>query len=506
MDFSNYLNVAGYIIIISFPFCFCHQPEIPSKKEVLKYLIMHYFQTNQSILENSFKTFPRKRDFYRSIERKPNSFDAFFPIIKFVADALNATLITEKYASETKIYTTLQVYPNVRLFGAQYTLENLTKYFSGETNKFQTDYTVTQLFPLDNNFAYCDTPRNRLSAWDVEFLVSAFSWDLWAFVLLSMVIVVVAELTINFRKQGWKNIKVLDLICMVVFSFTEGIEVPKSMHKSFILTFWLMVAYILADLYSGVLTSVMISPSEEKSIDFISELASDNYSLVFPSKGAFTKLKVSTDYYKTKEGNKASSLQNDLRAIIMMMKKVNFIDVNEQGLLQSANANDMAVHQLAFKARTCIVDNWISAINMIDSVRKLLDKKKGRHLHCYIGKRLLPSGTRYSFYVSLVKDYNGILLTKAARATMEAGIFLYWRDESLGLGYSDRVQERSRLINPTKLKYKFEENDLAALKIEGNLSTAFFLWAVCMGICGICFIVEMIVVNRRLCFCGLKGN
>lgn len=105
--------------------------------------------------------------------------------------------------------------------------------------------------------------------------------------------------------------------------------------------------------------------------------------------------------------------------------------------------------------------------------------------HCYLGKQLIHGGEWYHIITSPMQRR----IRDLAVYLQEGGFIVYWHNEMNSLGSSKRVQDRSKVISPTKIKYDFEQN-LDNIQIEGRILTVFFLWGVCVAISIVVFIIE----------------
>lgn len=65
------------------------------------------------------------------------------------------------------------------------------------------------------------------------------------------------------------------------------------------------------------------------------------------------------------------------------------------------------------------------------------------------------------------------ILYRYSQRLYARGIEQYWDTEYLAMYAGHRVQERSRVISPTKMVYDFG-HDVIALQLEGNIAAMFF--------------------------------
>ncbi len=116
---------------------------------------------------------------------------------------------------------------------------------------------------------------------------------------------------------------------------------------------------------------------------------------------------------------------------------------------------------------------------------------KATNKHCYIGQKLISSGSLYQ----IVTPPKGGKHVKLAKALFESGIYSYWYTELGKIQYSTRVQDRAKVKGPTKIIYEFEETIMSSeklepLKLEGRIKTVFFSVAVNFILSYLCFTLE----------------
>jgi len=83
-------------------------------------------------------------------------------------------------------------------------------------------------------------------------------------------------------------------------------------------------------------------------------------------------------------------------------------------------------------------------------------------------------------------------LKLAAERVNESGIYKFWMDEFSKILFSNRVQDRSKVISPTNVQSGFESG-FSPLQLQGKILTVVFLWGTCLVICLISFVFELIV-------------
>lgn len=150
------------------------------------------------------------------------------------------------------------------------------------------------------------------------------------------------------------------------------------------------------------------------------------------------------------------------------------------------------IEAISFSDNVLTMWFWPYLVSMINRANDLLWQKKVKDRHCYVGKELISSGQVF-FAIS---PPNSKKMRKITLSLVEVGIYKYWRDESIQLAYSQRVQDRVKVVSPTRLKYNNSMTAFTALGMKGKVLTVFFLWAVCILLSCTCFVMEKWVVKR----------
>lgn len=148
-------------------------------------------------------------------------------------------------------------------------------------------------------------------------------------------------------------------------------------------------------------------------------------------------------------------------------------------------------HFVYSDSKTVTVSTWCLVIMTLNKAYEYiketgLSKPGTITKHCYLGKHLIHGGEWYHIVTVPPKQKRVGHLTEYLQ---QGGFIAYWHDEMSSLAYSERVQDRSKVISRTKIKYDFGQN-LDSIQIEGKVLTVFFLWGVCVGISIVVFIIE----------------
>ncbi len=456
--------------------CFESQHTLASS---LKYLVMNYYQAPQSVLQDTFKSFYRKRDFFRVPSRNFNFFAPTYNSFKAIADVNNISLITDKYLQTANISNNdcINFYPTVWTFPeAPYSFKKIFNNKSlpeNQTTKYET--TIIPIPSLDFNFVYCDVPKLRHELpWNMEPLYNAFKRKVWILEIFSIFGVVI---TLNYAVNQATFSETIFVTLGLIFP--DGIDLGNRFKRVPLLYFWLFACFNLSIHYSAIITSTVISPPKESSFSFLSEIAKSNISLLFDSKTAFQVVNTSVRNQIRKRGN-----NEDILALNQVLK--NFVTKVRILGKEPHSGEREGAGVLVSQRKIVLVHMWHFVITYFDEVANLFSNLSPhkRPVHCYLGKRLIPSGAMYMVFVLPGNGYKNELKISILHL-MESGIYMYWRMEYIQLVHSRRVQDRSKVISSTKVIYDFEDVVISPLLLEGKISTVFFLWFVCLT--GVCF-------------------
>lgn len=458
-----------------------------AQKKVPKYLVMNYFNLPQSFLEATFINFSRKRDYYRTADHQVNSFGPIFLSFKALADHLNSTLITDNYYQQVNPPTELnltQIYPAVWTFpGAPYSISGVLEkhsFLGGNSS----DISIIADPAIDMNFVYCDIPKlKKEKPWNIGTLIFSFQNSVW-FVFLLSALVLNIFLHIKFYNQANNS--------DIAFSIL-GLVLPGALKLSnkFIYTplfyLWSLCCLVVCNHYTAIITSSLISPSEEEALSYLPELFENGFELMFESLVGLTLINASVQHVVA--GNHSTSNQDQI-TLYKMLENLNPKYIFKDELHKDTDYL-IGPRILANNRGTVSVALWNFVTELIYNVNSLFDKNispQQRPVHCYLGKRLIPLGVLYQIFV----PPGGIHIGKIAQKLTESGIYTYWREEYIQLRHSARVQDRSRVISPTKILYDFEQATTAPLGLEGKISSVFFVCFVCLIFSFLVFILEQL--------------
>lgn len=460
------------------------------------YLILNFFQTSQRGLEKFIKDFSRKRDLFKTQSNTLTQIGGYSGCLRIIAEYENLTLVTRKYAAQnlkpSQLTKSSFVDPVVwAIPNATYTLINLT--FQNWQKSRQHKITILQVPGLGLNFGYCEKLTfANIRPWSIEILTFPLQKETW------LALFAVTALTIISYDWVYKASYKIDmpLIYLLICSLlSTSLANFRSMPKTMFLFVWIISNYIISIFYAASVTSVILVPSEEHSWGYLRNMVDQNYSQVIRHEMMINFLKAATlsnlksNTILTKN-NELSDTQKDLNALLKSINKT-----FPPNITDTWAAEKHAVNQIAYGTKTFIVDSWPSVIYMINQAIKLLREKPRQEtkIRCHLGKTVIAKQNVFSVYHSPESSKVDWL----ARQTMDSGLFMYWWKEMIELRYSERVQDRMRVVSPTKIVHGMNGNSMEAPKISGYISSVFCLWVTCALICLLALGIENLVFYQK---------
>lgn len=450
-------------------------------------------------LNRALNYFFKIRDYhFGSKFNPPNTGYPSLIILHIAATSINSTVIVEREVCQVtghcnqalalpfprvlSSYTVAQVYskPILHLWKQAYlptkhSLERFHKSFSHSSEMKQMPiFVLTRDLKL--NFLYCSLPKKlTISAWTFTLFTDPFDQLTWKFLSTSFVLVAAILIISDSRNRDISRVFILTL-CATLQLGTEPISRFPAL---FIL--WMTTSLILVCFYSGEITSAVISPPQDDVITEISEMRDRNYSLNFRSQ--FVRLSLESS---TKSMKRNTTAKTNLELFL-----------NRSILLGRFTREDMAEFCLA--DGRFLMDNWALTLNFMHTCHMMVipywaktEKDKARR--CHVGQELVRVDEEY---LVVLPPGNG-RLAGAIRRMHQAGIIQRWGQEMQGMVASTRVQDRVRILGPTKVKVE-EEVTVIALKMDGKSKTVFVLWLICVMISFVALGSELVMKLIRLC-------
>lgn len=384
---------------------------------------------------------------------------------------VNATLISRKLLKSKKLK--VESYPEIlfavesvqwfETWGAplkywrQHYIKTTFKSSSAERPNF------VQVESHQNSFVYCAfLRRETISLWEFSLFTEPFDYWIWLLFLASFVFIFPLS-SVTFSGTS------VSQVVISIFSGMFSLGTCRLSRRSKLCTVWLLMCLILGHLYSGEMSSELISPRKKYVMRWIDELDRKRYKMTMTEKEDSSQ--------KTFIGN-GTRKGSILSRLYRKVRIVNKSDLN---------------NQLLFEKRSFTMREWAEAHALSRTLRKMSrrQKKRGnrkRRRFCHVGQEVIDMGPR--FFIALPpKNYR---LAQVFGKLIEAGIYQRWTFEQDAMRHSRRVQERSRVISPTKVLQRKSE-EFKELALEGKTVTIFLLWMTCVIISAGIFFLECIL-------------
>lgn len=402
-----------------------------------------------------------------------------FIIEDLVATALNATLIAsghpeyqEEFGTNPRILPGLQHYDH-----DERTIEHVwNKFYCPFSNKScknpaggrePAGMVLVQKFPF--NFVYCGTPMMRHNSfWNFSLFTDPF--DCWTW--LSTIVTLVCVSFLAFAHPSNVNFYVGFFLSLSAL-FEGGVAVKG---HSILFTIWMLAGVLLATLYSGHVTSKVISPIPEESLTELRQLESDNFTLIFDS-SVWPDMLNSSVHAQT--GSDYAPEEITTLGRIMSSSGIELYDKPE--FIYELAISTRKVASAMLWPWTLGVATAASKIAFENDKPNLVDRNIRKK--CYIGKKLIPSGEAV-FGFTPPGSYD---LSVAFQKLVEAGLVYRFIDEYFAQIHSSRVQDRQRVISPTNLADG--RKSFVPLSMVGETAAILRLWMLCLGISFSCFAV-----------------
>lgn len=442
-------------------------------------VIFHLYDFRQEWVEFMFARLSRKRDYY--IHNSDPDFQAYgkdlviyapiFLLFKQVADYLNHTFVSDNCAKQLNL--TLNLYPQAffavnEFDGATYKLNSLWKTFMRNVNI--SDIGLLRVAYSDLNFAYCDIPKlTEEPFWKIDHLANAFKIEVWLTVLQGFLLSLFVTYLSKYKIKITQNEKRIRLLFSFVSTLLSNplFELQKLSRQHKLLIAWAFSSLVLNNLYTAVITSVVIIPPEEDSITEISQLFYKNYTLIFRTQYDFSIVNASARQHQSYPNNFVHKSLSDKIDDFTFLAKI----LDKGYNITNKYANKFG-KILAFRRKVAVVYLWAHVIRFInDANAAMSDDPRKRPFHCYIGKRLIPSGKLFQLFI----PPNGQRFRMISQSLLETGFYKYWYGELYQMQFSPRVQERSRVLSATKVRYDFLEIGPTTIKLGGRIKSLFFL-------------------------------
>lgn len=347
------------------------------------------------------------------------------------------------------------------------------KYFRNCTQegRKQNDKTSAAIIQMDaswNNFAYCSRPRKELGSLSpLELFQITAGSSVW--ICLGLCLVLISILIKDKHDYSYKIITTLSVLISPGMSGTLS-----SNSKLFIL--WTFVCLLWTTFYSGLLTSVVISPGPEIRLNTISELLEKNRTVIFHEVRRYTILKESVKETLGWRQTKNSSSFHEKIALKRLL---------EGAVLLQNSSEENFLSKLVSDEKVATVSSRGYAASVAISASQYIKDKNIKHKKCFPGKQ--PVTPVNTFFLAISQESQK--LAGIFQVLMEAGFYDRWIREFHGMATFKRVQDRGKV--DFSLSRVMEPDPPKTLELsEGKLKNVFILWGICLSASLCCMVVE----------------
>lgn len=413
-------------------------------------LILKDTFTGQEHISLTLGNFSRLRDVH---SRPP---PATFIVVHYaylVAQGINATLVSINSLLQTfnsqDIKESIQEFPTI-----QYQVfKRMSKTFMEQRKRnYSTQIPILLTEQISCNFAY--------SGKTIEAHQDMFSFILKLLRLADTaswicIVVSASGVMVLIGQCARKRSSIQGSIIIASFSvlITCGMSGVTRL-KSLIFVTWMFGCIVLTTYYSGVLTSLVISPPSEVTITTFAELIKKNYMLAY---GRQSLLDFMRETVLSSLEVRNNSFGDRIADAFRKASVKNY--ENSEGLLETM-----------IKENVATIVTWQTAISWATKGNTMIATKRIKYRKFYIGEELRFANNIYYIFTGRRKEKMSRIFCRI----VEAGLYLIWRKESAGVITSTRVQSRSRIANPTRLA--MEMDPVEALGLEGELTHVVYLW------------------------------
>lgn len=453
------------------------------------HLLLDFYEIDQKFLEVVFRDYGKLPDYYCTVDHPCIGMTraTLCVLANILAEAINFTLIAPGHPSyednglHPKIYPALQELDN----------ENRTvtkvwsNYFScvppGKWRRKEAPELIKTQF-LDLNFVYCAAVQKQHdSIWEFSLFTDPFDFWIWMGLLVALVLVSWLAFS-SFKGNGALSFQVVSSLEPLLSPGIGGFD-----KKSLLFVLWMLTTMVLVIFYSGVLTSVVISPSPEVSLETVSDLEKNNYSFILPN-SVWIRL-IQAISMASLSGNLFTPMDYDHVRRIAKSNEIRIYRSYPKFLFEMSSVNEKVASFMMWPLalRTASLAANVISAEEASASRKIKKRK------CYVGKKMVRVGEAYL----AVTPPGSMLLGSVFRRLVDSGIAGRWWDEFIAMGYSMRVQDRRRVISPTEI-LSDEGNIFEELRLEGDTVTIFLLWTGCLVICLVTFGFEFVPQKRKI--------
>ncbi|CAL8108395.1 unnamed protein product [Orchesella dallaii] len=338
---------------------------------------------------------------------------------------------------------------------------------------------------MNYNFAYCASPSFK-SVLNYDILLQPFTTKVWTSLLLALVLSTFALLRkISAREIISTFLSLSSTLVLMAVIFDKNIRLKRSA----LFVSWMYVAIVLSNFYTGILTSLLVKPVEEKTFGELKDLIGNNFSAIFP-KYLPTQLLAIKDQLELQGEAKNDEIRPKHTTLVESLRILVGHNPDERNLLEPN-----FTEALAFHPKTTIFAPWPFAIMGRNKAQALIKASTVTHKSkfkrsCYIGKKLESATPALlcAFYPPGVEK-----LYHTYQIFVQAGIYFMYLNEFSAMNYASRVQDRLKVKSETVLAPD-EDNQFEPMEVAQALRILLLL-IILLAICSVCFGFEVIWDN-----------
>lgn len=325
------------------------------------------------------------------------------------------------------------------------------------------------------NFLYCAQSENVLRI-DMKVIALPFDKYIWMLLILSVILITVfGSYAIIPRDATAMALTSVGALFSQTTSATRATTNYYWKNRSFLLLLWIACCFVLNNLYSGVVTSILVAPVEPDVIKTVDGLVSRNYRLA--SHDQFKYVFKMTE--KIALGQKPnSSLRSLVQTVVIFPSAPQFME----GLAFQRNLAMFAPYMVAMAF-------WQILTERNSVAWKRTRKPQLRNRYCHLGKELSSTHSLPEVWIFRMKQQQ---LSKELGHTFSridsVGIHDYWMKVFFRLQVTRRAQNIYRFKSKTEVK---EDLPVEPLNLhKGSIVVIFVMYALCTCICVVLFLGE----------------
>lgn len=364
-------------------------------------------------------------------------------------------------------FSGLSIWDNLCSTGNQCSLES-GKFKKFSNNKKRLEADLPSMFLVYSeliNFAYCGVPQKvTVSSWKFAIFTDPFDKSVW-------IVLSVSFLILSMTIQTSKDSKILSTI-LSVYSAMLLHSTHTDFGSSGIFMLWVFVSIMLTNLYTADMTSTVISPPPDDVITSFSQLHQRNFTLREWEEESYIKFVNSSIMAMKPNSRMRRTMESIIPKAIYDISFKNFYD------------------NIYFGNNKFIVSTWKLVLYIVHHghrVIKMEEHTKRRKIErkCYVGKDLICYDD--IFFATLPPGNRE--MAEGFQKLFEAGIVQRFHQEFEGALTSERVQDRSRMVDRTHTK-ETESALPDSLKLLGKTVTIFLMWMFCIKLSLSWFLLE----------------